>query len=698
MNFEITEKHYINRELSWLDFNARVLDEAGDKSNPVLERLKFIAIFSNNLDEFFMVRIAGLKKLDTGASGGDPSGMPAETQLRKIRQKLIPLLKREHRCLNNEILPELRKHGIVILRRDEFGETEKRVIKNIFDRQIYPALTPVAVDPSHPFPVINSGAIEIAVRMRHHDSNKPVQAFVEVPAVLPRFIPIKSPLFKDSKVYIPLEDIIMENIASLFVKCEILEVLPFRITRDMDFTVDEDEVADLISYIEKKLLRRRSREPMRLEVLKGFSRTLEKWLMRRFNLNANSKYTVDGPLHPANFFQIVADESHPEITEPEWIPVENPLIKDNESIFNAIKREGSIPLFLPFQSFDPVVRLIEEAADDPNVLAIKQTLYRVSGDSPVVHALQHAAENGKQVTVILELKARFDEYINIQWARKLEESGAHVVYGLAGLKIHAKALLIVRKEEGAIRRYLHLSTGNYNDKTARVYIDIGMFLSDEEICSDVSALFNIMTGYSAKPDQWNKISIAPFDLKEKFISLIDREARLSTKHNPGRIIAKMNSLVHTDVIESLYRAAHAGVKIDLIVRGICCMRPGMETDNINIISIVDRYLEHSRIYYFQNGGNPEFYLSSADWMPRNLHHRIEILFPVEETSTCKLLWEILKFQLNDKRKARKLLTSGKYTRTLSGKNTDTRSQWKTYQLFKSLEPKKNPTPEIKVLK
>ena len=697
MTFKITKEHFINRDLSWIDFNARVLEEAGDKSNPVMERLKFIAIFSNNLDEFFMVRVAGLKQqLDAGDVGTDPSGIHVKTQLAMVRKKIIPLLARQHGHLHREILPELEKNGLVLLPRYRWDSQDRKELKNIFERQIFPALTPIAVDPSHPFPVLTSGAIEIGITLKHHQTGETVRAFVEVPGVLPRFIPIRSAKHGQSSVYVFLEDIIIDNISSLFSKCEITETILFRITRDMDFTIDEEGVADLLLHLEKKLLQRRRSEPLRLELIKGASSKLDQWLTKVLGLDASDKYYVEGPLHLANFFSLVARENRPEICEPSWPALENPAMNEDTSVFDSIKQQGTLPMFLPYQNFDPIVRLIEEAGDDPDVLAIKQTLYRVSGNSPVVRALIRAAANNKQVTVIVELKARFDEEHNIQWARQLEEAGAHVIYGMAGLKIHAKALLIIRREDGIIRRYVHLSTGNYNDKTAKVYTDIGIMSNDPELCSDIAALFNVMTGYSAKPEQWNKIAAAPFDLREKFLSLIDREARLSTRHSPGRIIAKINSLVHPDIIEHLYMAAHAGVKIDLIVRGICCLKPGIKTKNINITSIVDRYLEHTRIYYFANGGNEEYYLSSADWMPRNLHRRIEVLFPVNNSALEKILREILQFSLNEKFKSRKLLPSGVYTKSVSkNRQPSTRSQRKIYDFLKNLlPPKKNQAIKI----
>ncbi len=672
--------YYINRELSWLDFNARVLDEAADPSVPLIDRLKFTAIFSNNLDEFFMVRVAGINQQLYSKSGFiEPSGLTVREQLSKIRKKVSSLVDRQYRQLNETIMPELRMNNIFLLSPQELTPYDRNELTKYFLHHIFPVLTPVAVDPSHPFPILNNCTIEIAVWLKNSKSTN-LKAFVEVPKVLPRFIKLAGRSNEKESFYILLEDVILAHIGKLFSKCEILGSFAFRITRDMDFNIDEDGVADLLVHIEKKLKGRRKRETIRLEIQEGADNSLKQWLIKKLNLPCQSVYTLAGPLDLAGFFELSAKEQRKGLVEQDWPAFESPYISDREPVFESIKKEGNIALFHPYQKFDPVIRFLNEAADDPDVLAIKQTLYRVSGDSPIVQALQRAAENGKQVTVIVELKARFDEQRNITWAKKLEESGAHVIYGIAGLKIHCKALLVIRREAGLIRRYLHLSTGNYNDKTARLYTDIGYFTTDLQLCSDICALFNIMTGYS-EFREWNKISASPFNLRQTFISLIDRERRLSTKHTPGHIIAKMNSLVDPELIEHLYNAAYAGVKIDLIVRGICCLKPGIDTDNINVISIIDRFLEHSRVFYFANGGMPEYYLSSADWMPRNLDRRIELLFAVQDNTTRNMIDTILKIQLNDKCKARVLKNNAKYKLP---KNNMARSQAQTYELFKSL--------------
>ncbi|QSH42026.1 polyphosphate kinase 1 [Lentisphaerota bacterium ZTH] len=674
---------FLSRELSWLDFNSRVLDEAGFKANPLLERLKFIAIYSSNLDEFFMVRVAGLRQLvKINSNTPDPAGLTPEEQLVTVREKVEGEVKRQYRYLMQQILPALEKNKVRLRKPGQLSANCRKELTNFFNAQVFPVLTPIAVDPSHPFPMLNNGSIEIVVSMIPHGMQETVYAFVEVPEVLPRFIKANDGLEGDT--YVLLEDIIMDNLQALFVNCKIDDYFPFRITRDMDFAIEEEGVEDLLHSIEKTLLERRSREPIRLEMPAGTSGRLAEWLQHEFQLDSEFRYSISGPLHLKQFFELADKVTAPKLKEASWTPLPCPGIDPQESIFKSIDENGPICISLPYHSFDPVVRMIEEAADDPDVMAIKQTLYRVSGDSPVVKALQRAAENGKQVTVIVELKARFDEGNNILWARRLEESGAHVVYGISGLKIHCKALLVVRKEDGLIKRYVHLSTGNYNDRTAKLYTDIGMMSDNPRLCADISALFNIMTGYSSPMNEWHKIEVAPFGLRRKFLALIDRETRLSTPENPGRIIAKMNSLVDPEIIRHLYAAAHAGVQIDLIVRGICCLRPDVETENIRVMSIVDRFLEHSRIFFFGNGGEPEYFLASADWMPRNLDRRIELLFPVENQDMKDILQATLDIQLEDREKGRILRNNGTYSRRFMLKHSRYRSQWRTYELLQKM--------------
>lgn len=674
---------FISRELSWLDFNSRVLDEAFCPANPLLERLKFIAIFSSNLDEFFMVRIAGLRQLVKMEQNlPDPAGNRPADQLAAARRKIERLVKRQYSCLHDEILPGLERHGVRLSRPADLSSTQRAELTGYFTTQVLPVLTPLAVDQAHPFPILNSGAIEIAVSMKPADRKKLVYAFVEVPDVLPRFIEV--PGMQPGRTFVLLEDVIMDNLGALFSGCEIEEFFPFRVTRDMDFSVEDEGAEDLLQSIEKKLLQRRHREPIRVEVLTNTRGPLARWLEQEFRLDEQFWYAVRGPLHLKQFFELVGKARLPELLEPAWPAVEPTAFSEHNSVFDAISAKGTILVAPPFHSFSPVVRLLQQAADDPDVLAIKQTLYRVSGNSPVVRSLQRAAENGKQVTVVVELKARFDEGNNIAWARLLEESGAHVVYGVAGLKVHSKALLVVRREDGAIRRYVHLSTGNYNDKTAALYTDLGIMSSDPDLCFDVANLFNVLTGYSSPPAEWRKIAASPFDLRRQAMRLIEREIANSTPDRPGRIIAKMNSLSDEKMIRLLHKAADAGVEIDLIVRGICCYKPRAGQENVRIISIVDRYLEHSRLFYFFNNGDEEYYLSSADWMYRNLDKRVELLFPIEDEKIRGILMRLLEFQLNDTDKLRRLQASGSYTRSMAEHYTGARSQYNSYRYLKEL--------------
>ncbi|WP_277201158.1 polyphosphate kinase 1 [Victivallis vadensis] len=674
---------FISRELSWLDFNSRVLDEAFCPANPLLERLKFIAIFSSNLDEFFMVRIAGLRQLVKMEQNlPDPAGNRPADQLAAARRKIERLVKRQYSCLHDEILPGLERHGVRLSRPADLSSTQRAELTGYFTTQVLPVLTPLAVDQAHPFPILNSGAIEIAVSMKPADRKKLVYAFVEVPDVLPRFIEV--PGMQPGRTFVLLEDVIMDNLGALFSGCEIEEFFPFRVTRDMDFSVEDEGAEDLLQSIEKKLLQRRHREPIRVEVLTNTRGPLARWLEQEFRLDEQFWYAVRGPLHLKQFFELVGKARLPELLEPAWPAVEPAAFSEHNSVFDAISAKGTILVAPPFHSFSPVVRLLRQAADDPDVLAIKQTLYRVSGNSPVVRSLQRAAENGKQVTVVVELKARFDEGNNIAWARLLEESGAHVVYGVAGLKVHSKALLVVRREDGAIRRYVHLSTGNYNDKTAALYTDLGIMSSDPDLCFDVANLFNVLTGYSSPPAEWRKIAASPFDLRRQAMRLIEREIANSTPDRPGRIIAKMNSLSDEKMIRLLHKAADAGVEIDLIVRGICCYKPRAGQENVRIISIVDRYLEHSRLFYFFNNGDEEYYLSSADWMYRNLDKRVELLFPIEDEKIRGILMRLLEFQLNDTDKLRRLQASGSYTRSMAEHYTGARSQYNSYRYLKEL--------------
>lgn len=675
---------YISRELSWLDFNARVLDEAFCIANPLLERLKFIAIFSGNLDEFFMVRIAGLRQLVAiGNDLPDAAGNRPSEQLKLCRKKIDKLVKKQYRCLADDLLVQLEGQGVKICQLDELSTIARTEIAAYFRNQILPVLTPLAVDGAHPFPILTSGAIEIAVRMHAPHKQGVVYAFVEVPEVLPRFVPIRS--IDNVKTFVLLEDLIMDNLAELFTGCEILDFFPFRVTRDMDFSVEDDGAEDLMRSIEKKLLQRRQRDCIRLEFPQEVKGALLDWLKGQFELEEQFCYSVRGPLHLKQLFELIGKVQKPELLEANWLPLMPEVFSAYPSTFAAIAAKGPILIAPPYHSFAPIIKLLEEAATDPDVLAIKQTLYRVSGNSPVVSALRRAAENGKQVSVVVELKARFDEGNNIAWARLLEESGVHVIYGVSGLKIHCKALMIVRREEGAIRRYVHLSTGNYNDKTATLYTDLGIMSTDEDLCFDIANLFNVLTGYSAPPASWRKISASPFDMRHRLSELIEREIAHTSPDAPGRIIAKMNSLSDIDIVRLLHKAADAGVEIDLIVRGICCYRPKSGQDNVRVISIVDRFLEHTRAFYFRNGGAEEYYLASADWMFRNLDRRVELLFPIEDEKLRAVIMDLLQMQLNDSEKSRRLLASGVYTKALPDKHTEFRSQDNSYRYFKHLE-------------
>lgn len=683
----IDKTHFINRELSWLNFNSRVLDQAFDKNNPLLERLKFMAIFSNNLDEFFMIRVSGIRQqFEDGIPIDDPSGLNAAELLKLIRLKVASLLKRQYTFLQNHIIPELKHEGIHLLRLNQVSEEEKSRLAGYFKNNILPILTPIGIiSDSTTFPVINNKVIEIVVELKKKNNQHSDFGFVEVPSGIPRFIEVNH--LGPGRAFILLEDLIIEHIHVLFSGCTILNTMLFRITKDMDFVIDDEDAQDFLSHVENTLKTVRKRKAIRLEVLSTAQKNkLLKWLIEKLAIPKDNVYCLEdgGPLDLSCFFDFIPLVAKPELINEKFNPLKLAIFEKNGSVFDAIKQLGTIPVFHPFESFDCVIRFLNEAVNDPNVLAIKQTLYRVSGDSPIVHALQRAAENNKQVTVVVELKARFDESKNIEWAKKLEDSGAHVIYGIAKLKIHCKALLVVRKEETSIKRYLHLSTGNYNDSTAKIYTDIGIFSVDTELCSDIAALFNVMTGYS-EPPEWNKIAVAPFNLRETFISLINREMRLSTPHRRGHIIAKMNSLVDKEIIEYLYKAAYAGVKIDLIVRGICCLRPKENTKNISIISIVDKYLEHSRIYYFANNGSPEYYLSSSDWMPRNLDKRIEILYPIKDEFTQNLFRKILVAQLQDTYNGRKLNCNGNYSKNKT-RRSSSRSQTLTYDILKRFKP------------
>ncbi|WP_456436004.1 polyphosphate kinase 1 [Thermovibrio ammonificans] len=638
-------KLYINRELSWLEFNRRVLEEAEDPSNPLLERLKFLAIFFTNLDEFFMIRVAGLKKMvEAGVNRPSFDGLTPVEQLRKISKKTRELLKVTERDYR-ELLKELRGEKLYIYSYGELPARLKRKADKYFKEIVFPVLTPLAVDLTHPFPHLPSLSFNIIVEMRSHELKF---GLIPVPKVLPRFVKL------DESHYLYLEDLILNHVEELFPNQEITETATFRVTRDADIVIQEDEADDLLEEVEKGLRKRKFGKPVRLEI-NGGSEFILALLKDELELTDQDIFQMKIPLNLSDLWSLYKGVDRPDLKFPPYVPYYPPQFEVD--LFLALRRESAL-LFHPYESFDPVVELLQEAAEDPKVLAIKQTLYRVGKNSPVVEALSRAAQNGKEVTAVVELKARFDEESNIVWAKKLEEDGVHVVYGVPGLKTHAKLLMIVREEEGRIRRYVHFGTGNYNVETARVYSDVSYLTCDDELGEDVSRLFNVITGYF-HPPKLNRLYISPVDLKEKILSLIEEEASLGGK---GRIVAKMNSLVDPEVIRALYRASRAGVKIDLIVRGICCLRPGLKgiSENIRVVSIVGKYLEHARIFYFGKGDR--VFISSADWMPRNFHRRVETLVPVEEPKLKEKLKEILKIQLRDTAKARILQPDGTYVR------------------------------------
>ncbi|MFJ9498252.1 RNA degradosome polyphosphate kinase [Brevibacillus centrosporus] len=656
--------YYINRELSWIAFNERVLMEAKSESNPLFERLKFIAIASSNFDEFFMVRVAGLKdQVKAGLTKPDnKSGMTPLEQLHAVWERTHEVMQNMFAILREDITPELQKAGIRFLKAKQLDDEQEGFVHSFFHHQLYPVLTPMAVDASHPFPMLLNKSLNLAVLLEDDDvdSEGPLFAVVQVPSVVPRFLELPSPVGEAH--FILLEDVISVHMDSLFRGYNILETCPFRITRNADLTIDEDETEDLLEAIEQELRKRKMGEPSRLAVDASMSEFLQATLLDWLELDEPEIYRFDGPLDPTFFFRFHALEGYDHLRFEPLTPQQPLDFFGAGDIFSAIERRDLL-LHHPYESFDPVIRFVQEAAEDPKVLAIKQTLYRVSGDSPIVNALLKAADNGKQVMVLLELKARFDEENNIVWAKKLENAGCHVIYGLAGLKTHSKITLVVRAEENGLRRYVHLSTGNYNDKTAGTYTDIGMFTAHEDFGTDATHFFNHLSGYSYPPE-WKVISTAPTGLRDTFLSLIQREIENSLAGKPAYILAKMNSLTDKEIMMALYEASCAGVKIDLIVRGICCLRPGIQgvSENIRVISIVGRNLEHSRIFHFCNGGDPQIYLSSADWMTRNMMARVEILFPVLQRDLRRRIKALLETMLQDDTKAHQLMPDGTYVR------------------------------------
>ena len=660
--------HYLNRELSWLEFNARVLEEAGDATNPLLERLKFLAIFSSNLDEFYEVRVAGLQQQlyagiepqDYAADGMDPAHM-----LTAIDKRVRELLAEQDRLLMDDVMPALAGQGVEWVRYEQLNDAERQHVESLFRSEIAPVLTPLAIDPGHPFPFVHNKSLNVALLVESAGSGQQLFAVVQVPAVLDRVVLL--PRTEDRVRFVLLEEVVAAHLGDLFGGFNVIAHTFFRVTRNGDLNIDEDEAEDLLQTIEDTLRQRMRGEAVRLEIQAGGDERFAQMLTGALGLGERDVFRVAGPVDVSALMALQKLEGFRSLRDEPLVPRVPPALASGGNVFELIKRQD-ILLHHPYESFGPVVDFIERAADDPQVLAIKQTLYRTSAGSPILLALVRAAQNGKQVTALVELKARFDEENNIVWARELEQAGVHVVYGVVGLKTHCKAALVVRREPDGIRRYVHLSTGNYNPTTARIYTDLALFTANPEFGEDVSAMFNLLTGYSQRRD-WRKLCVAPVDLRDHVIALIDRERQHAASGRAGRIIVKMNALVEPAVIDALYRASQAGVRVDAVIRGICCLRSGLPgaSETIRVTSIVDRFLEHSRIFYFENGGDPAMFLASADWMPRNFFRRIEVMFPIEDPRLkARIVETILPVLLTDNVKARVQRPDGSYQRVARG--------------------------------
>ena len=698
MELEKFEKkeYFVNRELSWLKFDERVLSEARDKNLPLFDRLKFLSITASNLDEFFMVRVASLKdQVHAGYHKTDISGMTAKEQLKEISARTHELVHVQYNTLNRSLLPALEKAGMhLVAAHEDLTEQQKMFVDRYFEDNVYPVLTPMAMDSSRPFPLIRNKTLNIGALISKknreeekdkkgkndkNDKNSKTEesellfATVQVPSVLPRVVQIPSKKDGDTTVIL-LEEIIERNIEKLFLSYDVVCAHPYRIMRNADLTIDEDEAEDLLVEIQRQLKKRQWGEVIRLEVEDKADERLLKILKMEFDIKDADIFAINGPLDLTMLMKVYGAEGFDKYKTSQYQPAPVPEFQNDKDIFQVI-REGDVFLHHPYMSFDPVVNFVRQAAKDPDVLAIKQTLYRVSGNSPIIAALAQAAENGKQVSVLVELKARFDEENNIVWAKKLEKAGCHVIYGLVGLKTHSKITLVVRREETGIRRYVHLATGNYNDSTAKLYTDCGIFTCDERFGEDATAVFNMLSGYS-EPKRWNKLIVAPIWMKDRFLSLIEREAENAKKGLPAQIRAKMNSLCDPKIMAGLYYASSCGVQVELLVRGICCLKVGIPgvSENIQVRSIVGEFLEHSRIFYFENGGNPEIYMGSADWMPRNLDRRVEIVFPVEDEKIKKELEHVLELEFRDNVKAHLLQPDGTYVKPDKRGKTQINSQ------------------------
>ncbi len=676
--------HFINRELSWLQFNARVLEEAVDASNPLLERVKFLSIFSSNLDEFFMVRVSGLREQafgDGAPQDYSPDGMRAITQLERVSQQTQELVSAQYRCWNDLVRPQLQEEGIRLLTQEELDDAQRESLDRFFHTRAFPILTPMAIDPSHPSPHFHNRQIYLGAMLRRQRGLGPRELFavVQLPQVLPRFVPLGPP---DSMDFILLEQAIAARLPDLFGGFDTLHWTTFRITRDSDIELLEQESDDMLRLIEERLKARQRGDAVRLEVASDANEELVRKIVEEETLRDGTEaysevYRIPGPLDLTGLMELTGLPSRDYLRAPSFMPQRPRGLRGRrgEEIFGAIAQRD-ILLHHPFDSFDPVVDFVQAAAKDPKVLAIKQTLYRITSDSPITRALMLAADNGKHVTALVELKARFDEERNVGWARQMERAGVHVVFGFLDLKTHCKVSLVVRQEGNVLKRYVHLGTGNYNQNTALQYTDLGLFTADDDVGEDASALFNLLTGYS-QGHPWRKLVVAPEHMHARTISLIEEQAERARQGRPSRIFAKLNALVDYRVIEALYRASQAGVPIELLVRGICCLKPGLPgiSENIRVTSIVDRFLEHSRLYVFSPDDEAQIYLSSADWMPRNFHRRVEVMFPIEAPDLRRrILNEIIPIYRRDNTRTRILQPDGAYHRMTHGEETPHRAQ------------------------
>lgn len=676
MNFK-DHQYYLNRELSWLAFNERVLEEAVDPNNPLLEKLKFLAITSSNLDEFFMIRVAGLKhQQENGIERRDIANMTPAEQLRHISERCQALVARQYGYLK-QILAELEKEKLYFIRPEQASAAQMRWLKEYFRREVFPVVTPMAVNPSHPFPFLASKSLNLALLLEKNEKADDLDdddidvktAIVPVPSVLPRIVALpEEPEEPGKKSFVLLEDVIRYFGQQLFVGYDILEARVFRLTRDADLDIDEEDIKDLVVEVERQLRKRQKGEAVRLEFEAGTSRFMQRFMVQSTNLEKGDLYEIDGPIDLTMYFGFCGIKGYDRLRYPEAHPRRpwSSIQMGDGNIFDMIRQKDML-IHLPYESFnDSVVKFVSAAAEDKDVLAIKQTLYRVSSDSPIIRALEKAAQNGKQVTVLMEVKARFDEANNILMARRLEKAGAHVIYGLVKLKTHSKCTLVIRREKDGIRRYVHVATGNYNASTAKLYTDLGLLTCSDTFGMDASAFFNLLSGYS-DPPMWNSFLVAPLNLRERCVKFIDREIQFAKEGEPAHMIIKMNSLLDKEMIAKLYEASAAGVKIELIVRGICVLIPGIPglSDHVTVRSLVGRFLEHSRVFWFANGGREELYIGSADWMPRNLNDRVELMVPVEEPELMARLKKMLDIELADNQKAHVMQPDGTWTKTIA---------------------------------